>query len=102
MLADRVLGGTPYFNLFTLAVDLAVPTTGFVIWIRRGHSWLAALSWSVPLGVLCSGIALVPDLAPILRLTAAEICILLGVGMVIIPEFMSWWYARILRASPPN
>jgi hypothetical protein len=102
VLANQVLGGTPLFSLFVLAVDLSAPIVGSLIWIRRGHSWLATLGWSVPLGLICAGIALVPGLPPFFRLGAAEICLLLGVGMIAIPEFTVWWYEKVLRASPPK
>ncbi len=102
VLIGNALDGTRLLTLVVLAINAVTPVAGVSVWIRKGHSWLATLTWTIPLGVILVGVVVAPDVPRIVRLMVAEIGVLFGVGMIVFDEMAAWWYRRILRSPPPK
>jgi hypothetical protein len=100
LIASAVVG-TALVTPFKLAIDLAVPAVGLLVWVRSGHSWLASASWTLPLAIALVAADQIDELPGVVRLPISVAGTVFGVVMIMEPDLATWWYRRILRSEPP-
>jgi hypothetical protein len=93
--------GTAVGAVLNALLVLVPPILGVSVWRRKGRSWLAALSWAVPLFAWMA-------VATWVRETPALIAGMMGAGgiawtllMIDSNELVAAWYRYVLRSQPP-